>query len=212
MKNNFLPHMRALNNKKITFELLLAQISCLTIDGTSISKSVSSISESITTISSISKTRISISESSISKTSTIAIGSIQKTSISFSLWLSLSLTLGNMDNTSRVGNIPASSSISSSKGRESSRSNSCNSYSVGNIGDSVSGSNWGSKSISVAKPSIAKSSTIAKPSISQPSSVSITSVKESSIGISLSSSKSSTANHKSNLDHLHPEVKQRIPM
>merc|ERR1711942_487318 len=31
-----------------------------------------------------------------------------------SLWLSLSLTLSNMDNTSRVGNIPTSTSISSS--------------------------------------------------------------------------------------------------
>merc|ERR1712038_621686 len=112
-----------------------------------------------------------------------------------------------MDNTSRVGNIPASSSISSSKGRESSRGNSSNSYSVGNIGDSVSGSNWGSKSISITKTSIAKTS------ISQTSSVSITSIKESSIGLSLSSSKSSTANHKSNLDHVHPvTVKLRIPM
>merc|ERR1719233_2354501 len=104
-----------------------------------------------------------------------------------------------MDNTSRVGNIPASASISSSKGGESSRGNSSNSYSVGNIGDSVSGSNWGSKSISIAKTSIAKSSTIAKTSISQTSSVSITSIKESSIGLGLGSSKSksSTANHKS---------------
>merc|ERR1711942_545535 len=271
-KTKFLPYRRALNNKQITFELLLALLSCLTIDGTSISKTVSksitsissisktgisisessisqtstiaissivktsisislwlsisrplaivaktsiaetAIAKSITTISSISKTRISISKSSISKTSTIAIGSIEKTSISFSLRLSLSLTLGNMDNSSRVGNIPTSSSISSSKSWESGRGNSSNSYSVGNIGDAVSGSNWGSKSISIAKTSIAKPSTIAKTSISQTSSVPITSIKESSIGLSLSSGKSSTANHKSNLDHVHPvTVKLRIP-
>merc|ERR1711942_328380 len=244
-KTKFLPYRRALNNKQITFELLLALLSCLTVDSTSISKTVSksittipsisktgisiskssisqtgtiaissivqasislwlstsrplaivaktsiaetAIAKSITTISSISKTRISISKSSISKTGTIAIGSIEKTSISISLRLSLSLTLGNMDNSS-------------------------SSYSVGNIRDSVSGSNWGSKSISIAKTRIAKSSTIAKTSISQTSSVSITSIKESSIGLSLSSSKSSTANHKSNLDHVHPvTVKLRIP-
>ena len=130
----------------------------------------------------------SIARTTIFLTSTIAIGSIEKTRLSFSL------TLGNMDSSSRVGNIPTSSSISSSKSWESSRGNSSNSYSVGNIGDSVSGSNWGSKSISIAKTSIAKSSTIAKTSISQTSSVSITSIKESSIGLSLSSGKSSTAN------------------
>merc|ERR1719308_50370 len=106
-----------------------------------------------------------------------------------------------MDNSSRVGNIPTSSSISSSKSWESSRGNSSNSYSVGNIGDSVSGSNWDSKSISIAKTRIAQTST-----------VSITSIKESSIGLSLSSGKSSTANHKSNLDHVHPvTVKLRMP-
>merc|ERR1712025_1346161 len=113
-----------------------------------------------------------------------------------------------MDNTSRVGNIPTSSSISSSKSWESSRGNSSNSYSVGNIGDSVSGSNGGSKSISVAKTSI-----ISKTGITETSSVSISSIKESCISISFSSSKSSTANHKSNLDHVHPvTVKLRIPM
>merc|ERR1719233_1711204 len=44
----------------------------------------------------------------MSKSITISsIGSIE----SISLWLSISLTLGNMDNTSRVGNISASTSI-----------------------------------------------------------------------------------------------------
>merc|ERR1719431_1795947 len=109
-----------------------------------------------------------------------------------------------MDNTSRVGNKLVQLSAQQVTCGARSRGNSSNSYSVGSIGDSVSGSNWGSKSISIAKTSIANSSTIAKTSISQASSVSITSIKESSIGISLSSSKSSTANHKSNLDHVHP--------
>ena len=67
--------------------------------------------------------------STVSKTvSTITISSVE--SISFSFWLSFSfsLTLCNMDNTSRVGNIPTSSSISTMDSRDGSRSNTMDSY------------------------------------------------------------------------------------
>jgi hypothetical protein len=47
---------------------------------------------------------------------------------SFWLNLSFSLTLGNMDNSSRVGNIPASTSISTMDSRDGSRSNTMDSY------------------------------------------------------------------------------------
>ena len=52
--------------------------------------------------------------------------------------ISLSLTLGNMDNTTRVGNIPASTSIGTMDSRDSSRGNTMDTYSVGNIGNTIS--------------------------------------------------------------------------
>ena len=57
-----------------------------------------------------------------------------------SLRFSLSLTLGNMDNTSRVGNISASTSIGTVNSRDGSRSSTMDSYSVGNIGDTIANS------------------------------------------------------------------------
>merc|ERR1711892_260630 len=111
-----------------------------------------------------------------------------------------------MDNTGRVGNISASTSISSGNSGESSRGKTGNSYRVGNIGDTISGSNGGGKT------SIAKTSAIAKSGISQTSTISIGSIKSTSISLGLSSSKSCKANHKSNLNHVHPvTVKLRIP-
>merc|ERR1711862_993047 len=55
-----------------------------------------------------------------------------------SISISFSLTLGNMDNTSRVGNISASTSIGTMDSRDSSRSNTMDTYSVGNIGNTIS--------------------------------------------------------------------------
>merc|ERR1712001_154927 len=55
-----------------------------------------------------------------------------------SISISLSLTLGNMDNTTRVGNISASTSISTMDSRDSSRSSTMDTYSVGNIGNTIS--------------------------------------------------------------------------
>merc|ERR1719445_1140134 len=66
---------------------------------------------------------------SVSKSITIStIGSIE----------SISLTLGNMDNTSRVGNISASTSIGTVDSRDSSRGSTMDTYSVGNIGNTIS--------------------------------------------------------------------------
>merc|ERR1719228_2031580 len=55
-----------------------------------------------------------------------------------SVSISLGLTLGNMDNTSRVGNISSSTSIGTMDSRDSSRGNTTDTYSVGNIGNTIS--------------------------------------------------------------------------
>merc|ERR1712234_49659 len=57
---------------------------------------------------------------------------------SFSISLRLSLTLGNMDNSSRVGNISASTGIGTVDSRDGSRGNTMDTYSVGNIGNTIS--------------------------------------------------------------------------
>merc|ERR1719392_656663 len=49
----------------------------------------------------------------------------------------LSLTLGNMDNSSRVGNISASTGIGTMDSRDGSRGNTMDTYSVGNIGNTL---------------------------------------------------------------------------
>merc|ERR1719481_1936850 len=63
-----------------------------------------------------------------------SIGMVKRRGISFRL----SLTLGNMDNSSRVGNISASTSISTMDSRDGSRGNTMDTYSVGNIGNTIS--------------------------------------------------------------------------
>merc|ERR1719308_227579 len=55
-----------------------------------------------------------------------------------SISISFSLALGNMDNTSRVGNISASTSIGTMDSRDSSRGSTMDTYSVGNIGNTIS--------------------------------------------------------------------------
>merc|ERR1719385_513060 len=103
----------------------------------------------------------------ITKTS-IAVSTIQ------SLWLSFTLTLGNMDGTSRVCNISSCASISSMDGRNGSRGNTMDSNSVSNIRNSITNS-------------VVDRSRISKMSVS------------TVISISLSGSKGSTTNQKDSL-------------
>merc|ERR1719369_1907040 len=65
----------------------------------------------------------------------MSISSIE--SISIGLWFSFSFTLGNMHSTSRVSNISTSTGIETMDCRNSSRSNTMDTYSVGNIGDTI---------------------------------------------------------------------------
>merc|ERR1711942_168116 len=104
-----------------------------------------------------------------------------------SISISFSLTLGNMDNTSRVGNISASTSIGTMDSRDSSRSNTMDTYSVGNIGNTISMVDRGSMMGSIANMSY----TIAK---MMPS--------NAIQSISLSSSKSCSTSQKSYPDHV----------
>merc|ERR1719312_1698979 len=106
---------------------------------------------------------------------------------SFSISLRLSLTLGNMDNSSRVGNISASTGIGAMYSRDGSRGNTMDTYSVGNIGDTLDSMvDRGSMDNMVA--SIAKMSKM-MPSIAIQS-------------ISISSSKSCSTSQKSYPDHV----------
>merc|ERR1719500_832094 len=120
-----------------------------------------------------------------------------------SLRFSLSLTLGNMDNTSRVGNISASTSIGTVDSRDGSRSSTMDPYSVGNIGDTIANSmvDWGSIADSMVDGgSISNmSNTIPKTSIAKVATIAIGTIE----GISISSNKCCRANQESCLDHVH---------
>merc|ERR1719357_2201390 len=96
---------------------------------------------------------------------------------SISLWLSISITLGNMDNTS----------IGTMDSRDSSRGNTMDAYSVGNIGNTISMVDRGNMMGSIAKMSY----TIAK---MMPS--------NAIQSISISSSKSRSTSQQSNPDHV----------
>merc|ERR1712235_154614 len=127
----------------------------------------------------------------ITKTS-IAISTIQ------SLWFSFSLTLGNMDGTSRVCNISSCSNISSMDGRNGSRGNTMDSNSVSNIRNSITNSMMNRGSIT---HSMVDRSRISKMSVS------------TVISISLSGSKGSTTNQKDSLDHVDLVTKHwKVPM
>jgi len=114
--------------------------------------------------------KTSVSESSVSQTGVAkTIGTVEG--------ISLSLPLGNMNDSSRVGNVTSSASISSSNSRDGSRGKASN----------VHGSRWGDTSVagsiggsvtSVAKSSIAGISSIAEAGIAS------TVAKE--VGVSLS--------------------------
>merc|ERR1719481_2336940 len=62
-----------------------------------------------------------------------SIGMVKSLGISFRL----SLTLSNMDNSSRVGNISASTGIGTMDSRDGSRGNTMDTYSVGNISNTI---------------------------------------------------------------------------
>merc|ERR1712055_473624 len=125
----------------------------------------------------ISKTRISktsISKTSISKTGTIS---------SKIVGISFSFPLGNMDCSSRVGNITPSSSIKSTNSRDSSRSKSSNVDGGGRRDtDLASSSNYWGISIGVG---ISKTG-ISKTSISQ-TRISISTISQTSIAGTISS-------------------------
>merc|ERR1719290_615512 len=104
---------------------------------------VARISKTITMMT-IAKGRVSKSNMmTISITMSKRIDTVSKTisSIgmvkSFSISLRLSLTLGNMDNSSRVGNISASTGIGTMDSRDGSRGSTMDTYSVGNVGNTI---------------------------------------------------------------------------
>jgi len=111
--------------------------------------------------------KASIAETSIAKT----VGTIESISIS------LSLPLGDMDDTSRVGNITSSTSISSSDSRDGSRGKSSNVHRGRRRDTGVASSIWGSVP-GVTESSQAGITSIAKPGIAS------TVAKE--VGVSLS--------------------------
>merc|ERR1719357_412778 len=110
---------------------------------------------------------------------------------------SFSLALGNMDGTSRVGNISSCSSISSMDSRDGSRGNTMDSNSVSNIRNSIANSmvNRGSITHSMVDRCSITNSVVHRSSISK---MSVSTV----ISISLSGSKGSTTNQKDSLDHV----------
>merc|ERR1719481_1565142 len=117
---------------------------------------------------------------------------------SFSISFGLSLTLGNMDNSSRVGNISASTSISTMNSRDGSGGNTMDTYSVGNIGNTISMVDRDSMDSMVDRGSmnymVASIASIAMMSKMMPS-IAVQS-------ISISSSKSCSASQKSYPDHV----------
>merc|ERR1711910_249839 len=150
-------------------------------------------------------TGISKMSYTISKMSSISIRTIE----SICFWFSLSLTLGNMNSTSRVGNISTSTGIGTMDGGNSSRSNTMDTYSVGNIGDTITNSMVyrssicnTSHTISISMvTSISKMTGISKMSytISKMSSISIRTIE--SISISFSSSQCCGTKQNNSLDH-----------
>merc|ERR1711970_1338644 len=142
---------------------------------------------------------------SITKMSCISIRTIE--SISISLGFSLSLTLGNMHSTSRVSNISTSTGIETMDGRDSSRSNTMDAYSVGNIGDTITNcmmhrSSIGNMSHAISMmTSVSQMTSISKMSysISKMSCISIRTIE--SISISFSSSQCCRAKQNNSLDH-----------
>jgi len=122
---------------------------------------------SIASISETSVAKTSVAETSVSKT----VGTIE------SIGISLSLPLGDMNNTSRVGDIASGTSVSSSDSRDGSRGKSSNVHGSRRRHTGVSSSIWGSVPC-VAKSSIAGITSIAEPGV--------TSAVAKEVGVSLS--------------------------
>jgi len=110
---------------------------------------------------SIAKTGITVAQSSVAKTS------ISKTiSTVEGISLSLSLPLGNMDNSSRVGNVTSGTSVGSTDSRDSSRGKASNVHGGRRGNASVAGSGNGRSSVAKTSIAITKSS-IAESSVAQ---------------------------------------------
>merc|ERR1711931_81276 len=117
-------------------------------------------------------------------------------SISITISISVSLPLGNMDNTSRVGNISASTSIGTMDSRDSSRGNTMDTYSVGNIGDTISMVDRDSMDSMVDRGNMMSS--IANMSYTIAKMMPSNAIQS----ISISSSKSCSTSQQSNPDHV----------
>merc|ERR1719320_1773168 len=135
----------------------------------------------------IAKRRVSKMTISMTKRINIVSKTVSSIRMVESISIRFSLTLGNMDNTSRVGNISASPSIGTMDSRDSSRGRSMDTYSVGNIGNTISMVDRGNMMGSIANMSY----TIAK---MMPS--------NAIQSISLSSSKSCSTSQHSYPDHV----------
>merc|ERR1712058_65868 len=120
-----------------------------------------------------------------------SIGMVKRLGISFRF----SLTLGNMDNSSRAGNISASTGIGTMDSRDGSRGNTMDTYSVGNIGNTISMVDRDGMDSMVDRGSMNDMvASIAKMSKMMPS-IAVQ-------GVSISSSKSCSASQKSYPDHV----------
>ena len=104
----------------------------------SITLSISIMGIAKTVSMAITKRRVSKMTISMTKRINTVSKTISSIRMVESISISLSLTLSNMDNTSRVGNISASTSIGTMDSRDSSRGNTMDTYSVGNIGNTIS--------------------------------------------------------------------------
>merc|ERR1711910_244732 len=107
---------------------------------------------------------------------------------SICFWFSLSLTLGNVYNTSRVSNISTSTGIGTMDGGNSSRSNTMDTYSVGNIGNTITNSMVYRSSIGNTSNTISMVTSISKmtDTISKMSSISIRTIESICFWFSLS--------------------------
>ena len=142
---------------------------------------VASISE--TSMSETSVAETSVAETGIAETSVaMTVGTVE------SIGISLSLPLGNMDNTSRVGDITSGTSVSSSDSRDGSRGKSSNVHGSRRRDTGVAGSIWGSVPC-VAESSIASitgMASIAESSITSIAEPGVASTVAKEVGVSLS--------------------------
>ena len=130
---------------------------------------VAVVSVSKSWITEMSETRIAVTR--ISKTSRQArvsksVGTVLSISISISLGLCVSLPLGNMDDSSRVGNVTSGTSVGSTDSRDSGRGKASNVHGGRGGNASVASSSNGRSSVAKTGIAVAKSS-IAESGIAQ---------------------------------------------